>query len=170
MSVLIECINVIVRNETIEAKFKGGLEQYILDCPNQTFCTDGYISRIGFMAPPDVRQFIEGLERHGFVFLEDGKAMEITVVDYHYGFMQECDWLYLLKNNKGIATCTLIGQDANKFAAPAWWSPEEPAQSSMTFIPNEEENERIQILDSSDGVQTLFDRKTGEVKYMGRTI
>ena len=37
MSVLVEAINVIVRKETLEHKYPGGLQAYEKDCPNKSF-------------------------------------------------------------------------------------------------------------------------------------
>jgi len=49
MPVLIEYINVIVPRTVLEEKYSGGFRAYRLRCPNQTFCSDDYLTRIGFM-------------------------------------------------------------------------------------------------------------------------
>ena len=54
MPVLLEAISVIVRRETLERKYPGGVDGYARDCPNRTFCADEYLTRVGFTGPPDV--------------------------------------------------------------------------------------------------------------------
>ncbi len=59
MAVLIEGISVVVPVDVLEEKYPGGLDAYANDCPNQTFCCDGELTRVGFMTPVDV-----GLDKH----------------------------------------------------------------------------------------------------------
>jgi hypothetical protein len=63
MAVLIEAISVAIRQETLEAKYPGGIEGFVRDVPNQTFCADSYLARVGFMTPVDVEGYIRQLAR-----------------------------------------------------------------------------------------------------------
>src|SRR5262249_59375789 len=56
--------------ETLERKYPGGLEAYEGNCPNKSFCADDYLTRVGFMHPTDVAEFIDRLVSLGFVFHE----------------------------------------------------------------------------------------------------
>ena len=85
MAVLVEALSVIVRNATLESLYPGGVSGYAADCPNRTFCSDGVLTRVGFMTPDDVGAFLERLETRGLVFLHDGAAADIAVVDQHEG-------------------------------------------------------------------------------------
>ena len=66
----------IVRNATLESLYPGGVSGYAADCPNRTFCSDGVLTRVGFMTPDDVGAFLERLETRGLVFLHDGVAAD----------------------------------------------------------------------------------------------
>jgi hypothetical protein len=88
----VEAISVIVRISTIEQKYKGGLAQYRRDCPNKTFCADKHLTRVGFMVPPDVEQYVLGLEQQGFIFQREGSFVDIAIVDQRQGFTAVCDW------------------------------------------------------------------------------
>ena len=63
MGVLIEGVNVLIRNATVEQRFPGGMQEYERHCPNVTFCTDGQICRVGFMTEADAVSYIDYL--HG---------------------------------------------------------------------------------------------------------
>src|SRR5947209_6051739 len=68
MAVSAIAISVVVRNATIEAHFPGGMLAFARSCPNQTFCTDGTISRVGFMVQQDAETFeLIGLKANGTV-------------------------------------------------------------------------------------------------------
>ena len=65
MSVLIEAISVVVPVPVLKQKMPGGFPGYIRGCPNQTFCHDGKLTRVGFMHSDDVERFVARLERSG---------------------------------------------------------------------------------------------------------
>ena len=94
MSVLIEGISVIVRNDTLDAKYPGGVDAYRLHIPNRTFCTDGVLTRVGFMVPIDVGFWVRLLQARGLLWADAEKRFrDIAVVDQLAGPTSTCDWL-----------------------------------------------------------------------------
>ena len=85
MAVLIEAISVVVRKDAAVRSFRGGWESFRVIIPNNTFCADTEISRIGFMEPNAARNFIERLEFGGLTFVEDGEAKDLAAVDQQRG-------------------------------------------------------------------------------------
>lgn len=71
MSVLIEAISVIVREDAIQQKYSTGMVGFLSDIPNHTHCSDGYLSRIGFMVMEDALAYVSELVRAGLCFDED---------------------------------------------------------------------------------------------------
>ena len=69
MPVLIEAISVVVKKRAIEERFPGGVPGIVSQVPNQTYCDDGNLVRVGFMSPPDVQDFVGHLEACGLVYL-----------------------------------------------------------------------------------------------------
>jgi hypothetical protein len=67
MGVLIEGVNVVIRNVTVDVRFPGGMREYARSCPNGTFCTDGEICRVGFMTTADAVSYVDTLEDHAFL-------------------------------------------------------------------------------------------------------
>jgi len=91
MAVLVEAISVVVRRDAIASKYPGGWDAFVDDVPNATLCFDGEVARVGFMAPPDVKAFLKHLERKGLQILDNGKFIDIAVVDQQTGFTRECN-------------------------------------------------------------------------------
>jgi hypothetical protein len=166
MSVLVEAISVIVRRSSVESRYPGGNAQYERDCPNRTFCADEHLTRVGFMAPLDVKSFVEQLGKLGFVHVRDGKAIDIAVVDQMHGPTAECDWLEAGKHPDGYAAAWLAGTLPGGFCHPEGW---QVGQSSkLTFSPNTEVDERFIRLAREDNVDTLLDLETGRERFIGR--
>jgi len=165
MAVLVEALSVIVRNATLESLYPGGVSGYAADCPNRTFCSDGVLTRVGFMTPDDVGAFLERLETRGLVFLHDGVAADIAVVDQHQGPTTVCDWLAVGEDAAGTRCCWLRGSARGALATPADWTPDQ----RLTFVPTAEMDRRMTVVESRDGVDVWRDETTGKPMYTGRT-
>ena len=94
MAVLIEALNVIVKDEAFEGN-PLNRDLFFKNIPSKAFCSDGLIHRIGFMDPKYVGQYIEYLEGElGLTFLDyQKKAKDIVVVDMLKGPTTNCDWI-----------------------------------------------------------------------------
>ena len=61
MAVLVEALSVIVRRDAIVRKYRGGWQEFLQHVPNNTFCTDDELARVGFMHPKDVEAYVTHL-------------------------------------------------------------------------------------------------------------
>ncbi|MGA7325452.1 MAG: hypothetical protein WBX25_13420, partial [Rhodomicrobium sp.] len=93
MSVLIEAITVVVRNDAVDRCVPGGVSGLAENSPNVTFRTDGSLAAVGFMTPADVEVYILKLEKSGLRFVEHGKCADLVVVDQIHGPTLPCDWI-----------------------------------------------------------------------------
>jgi hypothetical protein len=166
MSVLVEALNVIVPVAVLNAKYKGDAVAYGRDCPNRTFCTDGYLTRVGFMTPCDVQSCVEGLERSGFVHRRGGDAAEMGVVDEYRGPTCPCPWIQGGRHRDGYSAVWLTGGVPGPFAHPPGWKVGH--LSNLVFTPTEETKDRFFTLALEDNVETVLDLKTGKQQYIGR--
>ena len=126
MSVLIEANNIVVRIETIEEKYPGGVDQYIEDCPNRSMCMDDEIIRIGFLTLRETEQFVRYLESLGFRCVTNGQFDEIAVLDQFEGFCYPCDWLDFTNsagaiNIERISVCKIKGAKFDLIRVPEDW-------------------------------------------------
>jgi len=164
VGVIIEAINVVVPVAAIESRLSGGLTVYEASVPNGTFCSDGYLTRVGFTAPPDVAAFIESVRQLGLRFLNGNRFEEIAVVDQRTGLTRPADWLQLGRYTTGLSAAWLPGTNANPVAIPVGWKP-----TAFQFHPNEELADRFLPLANELGNDILLDFKTGKQVYVART-
>jgi hypothetical protein len=113
MAVLVEGISVIVRKDRVEHSFENGWVGFLECIPNQTFCSDGQIARVGFLDPNATEQYIGLLQKRGLTFLVDGECEDIAVLDQQTGPTMPCKWLEFAripfgKDDGRIAICWLF--------------------------------------------------------------
>lgn len=167
MSVLIECISVVVRRETLERLYPGGTAAYERYAPNATFCADAELTRVGFMTPDDVRAFVGRLERLGFVVLGPTGFVDLAIVDQHRGTTAPCDWLQFGKHVAGYAMAWTPGTAPSPMNAPAGWHAGRTDQ--IHFTPEAEKGDRLIPLGRRGKLDVFLDTRTGKEVYVGRT-
>jgi len=185
MAVLIEAISVVVRRDAINNKFSGGWSAFQELVPNATLCFDDDLACVGFMAPPDVGEFIKQLEKGGLTFLREEDALDLAVVDQIRGPTTKANWLQFaqvpLKGiDKKVAACWLYeGQGMGAgihfpstnmtLATPIGWRYEESLSAHHTFVANEDMKEKLEFLRRERNVDVYVDRSTGKEVFIGRT-
>jgi len=167
VSVLIEAINVIVRCETVVAKYPGGLHGYASSVPNRTFCDDGFIARVGFMKPDDVGIWTSHLAAFGFTLQRPDESFdEIAVIDERTGATRRCDWLGYGELFEPLAQFVHLLTAGEKgradIFAPGNW---EPLDEPFNFVPNEE-IDRLQFIESTGGVGLYIDLEKVAPSYV----
>jgi hypothetical protein len=149
MAVLVEGISVVVREDAIKDKMNGGWARFKILIPNQTFCQDGEVVRVGFMEPAPLEEFIEQLEEFGLTYLDDGKPIDIIVCDQQRGPMVDCEWIEFArlgidggkvgaawlwdKPRKGFGTHMKMDMT---IAMPAGWHFKDSLSDKFEFVPN----------------------------------
>jgi tetratricopeptide (TPR) repeat protein len=165
MAVYCGVVSVIVRSSTIEARFPGGVSAYGLSRPNETYCADGEIIRVGFLAEGDARFFIARLLEAGIMPPGSEVSSEISLIVEGVGFRHPCDWLQLGLFD-GRPAAWLAGSDRGKLAISAWEI--EPSATRLQCHTAEELRESYEALGIKDGLDTYRHKKTGELIYVGR--
>jgi hypothetical protein len=158
-------ISVVVRNSTIEARFPGGMPAFARSCPNQTVCTDGMISRVGFMVRHDAQIFANRLLAAGLAPSPAEAASEIALVIQGRGFFYPCDWLQF-GLFEGYPSVWLAGTDRGTLFIPQ-------AELNSGIAPpirEEEFRESFEFigLKANGKVEVYRHKTTGELQYVGR--
>lgn len=167
MAVLAEAISVIVRVDVIEDAIPGGVAGFRALVPNGSFCTDGRLVRVGFVAPADVGTFYEYLGQFGLRLQGDEGFVDIAVVDQHQGPTLPCTWLRFERHAEGYSSVRLVDEPMSQsVSAPEGWTPENSAK--LKFTPTEEANEHFIGMGSENGVEMLLDTRTGQFTYLAR--
>ena len=121
MSVLIEAITVVVRNDSVDCCVPGGISALTKNSPNVTFRTDGRLAAVGFMTPADVEVYILKLEKTGLRFVEHAKCRDIVVIDQIRGRTLPCDWIELGTEPDGTKFVWMRGTPPGEMVAYRSW-------------------------------------------------
>ena len=95
MAVLIENISIITRKDSLDQKFPGGwrglFESY--DSVWHDIFYDDETVCISYRHAPYVKEFIEHLESNNLIFMQNGQATDIAIVDSIHGLLTPASWL-----------------------------------------------------------------------------
>ena len=153
--------SVIVRNTVVDVGLVGGVDTYKRLCPNRTFCTDGFICRVGFMNLNDAKSFVS--EVTNSALLERGSIGDFAIVDPELGILPRPDWLVFGKY-QGVPTACLAGTEhVNLFI------PESELDSKMEAISFKDLRESYDFVEAKDNVEHYVHKVTGRHMYIGRT-
>jgi hypothetical protein len=188
LAVLVEAISVIVRRDSIVAKFLGGWDAFVDQVPNATFCADEHLARVGFMTPDDVEIFVKHLEEGGLTCLSEDGFVDLAVVDQQNGPTQPCNWLEFsqwaipeLGEDAVVSACWLFTEPRDwgdgiympaedmEIAFPGDWQFEGSLSQRCQHIPSEQLEEQLKFLRHENGLDVYLDQSTGKEVYVGRT-
>lgn len=164
MSVLIEAWSIIVRNDTLERKYPGGVAKYAADTPNTTFCTDGLLTRVGFLDSDDVDVLLSTLSEYGLIYISGNKCVDIAVINQHTGLEAECDWIEGGTVGSGFGAVWLRGTPPRGLSTPAGWKPD----PSLQFVSESDAPDRIVPVGVVGSVEAAHDKKSGDLVYTSR--
>ena len=125
MPVMLEYISVIIPREVLEEKYPPGFRSFRSSIGGRVFCCDRYITRVSFMGPQGVDWFIEEMARWGLVYIEDGKCVDMAVVDWFSGACVPCDWLADNVITDGCRSVAHVDDDSTEISKPDYYSSEE---------------------------------------------
>ncbi len=184
MAILVEALSVVVKIDSINTKFLGGMNKFYEIVPNSTFCADDHLVRVGFMNPVDVQGFIDLLEERGLKFLRKNFFVDIAVVDQLKGPTMPVKWLgfgnfHLNDSPDSVAASwwvnnTKKGKSAYeppeeiKIATPEGWEYENSLSEHTLFVHEKEAEEKVRFLRHEEGVEVYLDLATGNETFVGR--
>ena len=164
--VLAEALSVAVRRSTLEDKYPGGFEGYRDACPNQTFCADDHLTRVGFQTPGDVAGWRAHLEGLGFRILDGDRFADFAIVDQRTGPTASCDWLAWSPGQGAYSVMWLAGTPAGELAHPIGWTPE--LSATLSFVRNDDFKSRLVPLARHEGLEVYLDTDKGREVFLGR--
>lgn len=175
MSVLVEAHSIIVRCDAVRERHAGGWDQFLADIPNRTFCSDGEIARVGFMAPSDAEGYIRHLASCGLIFCENGRAVDIAAAFQQTGLTVPCDWLEFgrvqleISGMSGaLSCCRLLGGERLDVATPARWNFQGSLSQTLGIFPSAADS-GMNFLRHENGVDVYYDNFSEKEVFVGRT-
>jgi hypothetical protein len=167
MAILIEALNVVVRRALLEQRFPGGTTGFEDIVPNQTFCADDHLVRVGFMDPASVGEFVATLERYGFQLFDGSTFTDVAVVDQLRGLTAPAPWLTMGKAEQGHAFAYMTGTPPGTLQTPESWTLAASLSNEQDiFTPLQDVEEQLEHLDFSDGVHRVRSRSTGQINFI----
>jgi hypothetical protein len=165
VAVSVAFYSIVARNSTIAARFPGGMDAYAEACPNGSFCTDGNVARVGFMAFDDASALVERLRSFGFVVPPEAVNTEIAIVREDKGHLLPCNWLQL-GSVDGRPVAWLIGMEPGPLSISR---ADLERSSTPTLLSPEDLRQRYDLVGHDNrGLETYQDKATGERIYVAR--
>jgi len=187
MAVLVEALSVIVRRDAIAVRFRGGWSSFFSIIPNNTFCADESLVRVGFMTPDDVESFIDKLEAGGLIIAGQEGWLDVAVVDQDMGPTLKAPWLQFARigldnTDYKVGSCWLRPPGKNvgagiympslsmSLATPKGWEYETSlsSESNRKFVVTEKMNSEYKFLRREDGQDIYLDVATGKECFVSR--
>lgn len=163
MAIVIEAFTVVVRNEAILGRYPGGEVTFQANVPNGTFCTDGVLSRVGFMVDQDAAEYLKEL---GSLGLEVRDGSDAVICDAMEGLTRPpCEWLQF-GHFKKACIAWQRGERVETIVGPTGWNPDE---QTLTYATKEEAKRRLRFLRNEGHVQVFWDTEGDKEVYVGRT-
>lgn len=163
MAIVIEAFTVVVRTKAIRDHYRGGEEAFETRIPNQTFCSDGVLSRVDFMVEQDARVYLNELQRFGLKVEDGADAVLCRALDG--STHPACDWLQVGRYKKSCIAWEK-GEQAESIVGPEGWNPDE---ERLVYATREEAERRLRFLRNDGNIQVFWDTVTEREVYVGRT-
>jgi hypothetical protein len=170
VSILIEALSVVIRRDAIDSKYPGGWGAFRHVIPNEQWCADDYLVRVGFMHPGDVRVFVTELEANGLVFNRNGTSVDIAVIDQSTKKSTvPTPWLrggeVHIPDGGMVTCCELVGAPQQNLSVPAMWNYASSLSASYARSPVGAVDE-WELVNRDEGVHTYRHRQTGVLRYV----
>src|SRR5262249_5919117 len=121
MAVLIEAVSVVVKVAALDQQFAGGWDAFKDLIPRGTSCVDGQLIRLGFMPPAAAASFVDGLSQNGLTQMDNGKAVDLVIVDQQNGPTTPCDSIEfgtVSVRGATVAACRMTGDETRQLFTP----------------------------------------------------
>lgn len=161
MSVLAEAISVIVPNSVIKRNYRGGFDAFVRDCPRDSFCSDGVLARVGFLARRDADYFASMLAGGGLSGLERGVFVDLAIVDQNRGPLAPCLWAEFGRERDGTPVAWHSASRRGVAHVPAGWAP--TAHPHPTRYGRRPFSHQVQYLRAEGSLDWFRDRLNGRV-------
>jgi hypothetical protein len=165
LSVLIECLTLVVQTKELDIRYPGGSDAFLhaalaMENPPRFICSaDPYLVNLSFYNGEHVQPCVELLEENGFTEVEDGRFADYAYVDQHHGPTMPCDWLEWKQHPHGFTYAWLAGTEPGDMAADEEWTPERSRAQERGDI-RDDPGRAIRLAREGD-VEVWLDMQTG---------
>lgn len=176
MPVLIEAQSIVIPVNTILTRYEGGWENFKSEIPNDSFCCDNKLARMGFMDPADGVDYLDTLLTRGLRRAKkDDRSSDFATIDQIEGFITPCDWAELGRArvdddpDKTIIACRAAGDTSTLMAVPDGWEFEDSLSDRCLTFESGRESEYFDHLGRDGRFDVYRDLATGEIQWIERS-
>lgn len=117
------------------------------------------------MHSDDVKTFVAGLVKKGFVPTFENNAFEVAVVSPSHGlYAHGCEWL-VFATYQGVPVAWADGTDPTPIVGPPGYE----LGRTSECITAEEASKRLIFIRTENAIDVFMDKETGKEVYVGRT-
>ena len=169
-----EAQSIILSINMILSRYEGGWENFKSEIPNDSFCADGKLVRIGFMDPADGMDYLDLLLARGLRRGRANRPADFATVDQMEGFITPCAWAELGRAQvdddprKVVLACRLAGDTSTLMAVPDGWEFENSLSQRCFTFESGRESEYFDYLGGAGSTDVYRNLATGEVQWIER--
>ncbi|MFN0300270.1 MAG: hypothetical protein ACKVQU_07935 [Burkholderiales bacterium] len=161
MSVLAEAFSVVVPVSVLARSYPGGISRYERESPNRSFCSDGVLTRIAFLARKDAEYFVGLLQSEGLTSYERGVFVDVALLDQNIGSLAPCLWLEFARERRGTPVCWHAASRRGALHVPQGW--EHAASLVHTRFIGRSFAEQLRYLRGEAQLDWYHDRSSGRL-------
>ena len=167
MAVLVEGISVVIRSDRLLAAFGGDWDAVRAVVPNETLCGDDELARAGFSTHAEAETLVDRLAASGLIYVEDGAARDLVIVDQRRGPLVRCDWIEFGQATldgdpaKRVSACRLRGSTRPVTVTPEGWTFDGSLSARLPPAPEQRGVDRLAFVGSQGGYNIYRDRASG---------
>ncbi len=161
MSVLAEAFSVVVPASVLARSYPGGIARYERESPDRSFCSDGVLTRIAFLARKDAEYFVGLLQSEGLTSYERGVFVDVALLDQNIGSLAPCLWLAFARERGGTPVCWHVAARRGALHVPPGW--ERAASLAHTRFIGRPFTEQVRYLRAEAQLDWYHDRSSGRI-------
>ena len=121
MAILIEGMTLVFENNTLEAKYPGGLYGFRSTWDNGSYCTDGTISRLSFFEEDDGFCVFWAMREMG-LDIDVKYAADVAIIMHSGRLWTPCLWLDTQTNLQDYSVCWYFAEEIGKVSVPRYFN------------------------------------------------
>ncbi len=161
MGVLAEAFSVVVPVSVLVRSYPGGIQRYEHENRGRNYCSDGVLTRVGFLARKDAEYFIALLGSSGFVSFERGVFVDVALLDQNIGPLAPCLWLEFSRERGGTPVAWHAASRRGRLHVPSGWE-RVPVLMHQAFI-GRPFAEQVRYLRGEARLDWYQDRASGRI-------
>jgi hypothetical protein len=147
MAVLVEGVCLLLRCDSVNRLYPGGVAALADECTAQAVCADEELMALTFEDSDAAEEYLAELEQYGFRHLHNDMAVDAVLADPHLGPISPCGWAEYGQaaidsdETKRVAICSMPGAEVSDLCVPKGWRFKGSLSEELALEDDGDENE-----------------------------